>query len=658
MEAVKAEAVSTEQPRLDLLTARALEIVTGNLRRFDNGLSDAHINELRMMLLGMSEQARGKRNGRIAYSLGCGLGKTQGVVALCAAIHELPSKLSVAVSAAQVEALCQLKRDMMSNGVPEAKIGLIHSYGSKASLPPTHANDQRQFQLVSHQRVKGGRTKLEEYAIYKGKPRSLLIYDESLFVSEPTVLKTMGLEKALGWLKPELQRRDSATKERAFCYLAAVIEAIKVELARQHRTKTKAAPVELEPLTVDDMRGFKAALGDDPEVEPLKRLIEMAQERLQVVWTTHCEGLVTYDIVVPAELNNIAILDASFPIRALEQLDTSIVEGLPEDRPPVKTYEQVTIHHLKTASGRGSVTDDFTNKNGSRFLLELAHLVKEIIPADEGVLLFTFKPRPSRDKLGRRREAVDFEQRIKTALRESGVDIEATVIDHAGNSRPRFAFTTWGNETSTSHFAYCRHVVFAGVLHRDHLDLASYLVGQRDDLWAHVDQKRLAELMRSEVAHCIYQAIMRAAARIVELINGNALAKRMDVWLPYSKVGTIKPLLDEVMPRVKWVKWTGKYVTERETKQNLLGDLIQEALASLPAEQTKITVRAMWKLRPEFVGFPPRTRNRTLQDMLDDPAEVFLWVKEGRSLIRDNMFSDTFEEAQQPQAKVRGHEAM
>ena len=66
-------------------------------------------------------------------------------------------------------------------------------------------------------------------------------------------------------------------------------------------------------------------------MESLKQLLEMSQERLRVVYTTHKngEGLVTYDITVPPELENIAVLDASFPIRLLEQRDTSIKDGLP-----------------------------------------------------------------------------------------------------------------------------------------------------------------------------------------------------------------------------------------------------------------------------------------------------------------------------------------
>jgi hypothetical protein len=44
-------------------------------------------------------------------------------------IHQLKkANLSVAISASQVEALCQLKRDLIDNGVPEQEIGLVHSY--------------------------------------------------------------------------------------------------------------------------------------------------------------------------------------------------------------------------------------------------------------------------------------------------------------------------------------------------------------------------------------------------------------------------------------------------------------------------------------------------------------------------------------------------
>jgi len=48
------------------------------------------------------------------------LGKTQSVIALCEAFHELKrADISVAVAASKVEALCEVKRDMLRAGIPE-----------------------------------------------------------------------------------------------------------------------------------------------------------------------------------------------------------------------------------------------------------------------------------------------------------------------------------------------------------------------------------------------------------------------------------------------------------------------------------------------------------------------------------------------------------
>src|SRR4029077_19226656 len=187
------------------LTARATDIVCNNLMRYGSTVAGVHRASLDYLLHRMSGLALGIERGRYAFPLACGLGKTQAVVAFGAAIHELELHgLSVAVSATQVEALCELKRDLIGNGVPEEKIGLLHAYKfdqkyagaitrgelptGYASLPATADNDQRQFQLVTHQRVEGGRANLDLFANYQGGRRSLLVWDESLMASQPTCI--------------------------------------------------------------------------------------------------------------------------------------------------------------------------------------------------------------------------------------------------------------------------------------------------------------------------------------------------------------------------------------------------------------------------------------------------------------------------------------
>ena len=97
-------------------------------------------------------------------------------------------------------------------------------------------------------------------------------------------------------------------------------------------------------------------------------------------------------------------------------------------------------------------------------------------------------------------------------------------------------------------------------------------------------------------------------------------------------------LLDVVMPKAKWKKWPGKHITERQTKQNTLEELIQGALADLPQETVKLSIRGLWELRPEFAGFHPKARARALEELLQE--EQIPWAKEGRSLKRFNMFEE------------------
>jgi hypothetical protein len=147
----------------------------------------------------------------------------------------------------------------------------------------------------------------------------------------------------------------------------------------------------------------------------------------------------------------------------------------------------------------------------------------------------------------------------------------------------------------------------------------------------------LAEAMLSEAAHSCYQGAMRSDARTVEVVDGRTLARPAHIWLPYAN-GKLRPWLDHVMPRVKWAKWQGKYITEVETKQGTLQGHIQEAVAGLPEEIEKVSIKTMWTLNPAFATFPQRTRNDALANLLDDPFEPLQWVREGRSLIRDRMF--------------------
>ncbi len=141
---------------------------------------------------------------------------------------------------------------------------------------------------------------------------------------------------------------------------------------------------------------------------------------------------------------------------------------------------------------------------------EIDEVIKGI-PEDEGIILFTFKPKPG---------GANFEEILKSDLKSAGVDLEATVPvtlrDAKGNDtgvdhKPRFVWLTWGQETSISKHSYCKNAILVGVLHRSFEDLAAEMCGQSQDLVTDIPNDKLEAVRQSEIAHCMYQALSRGA---------------------------------------------------------------------------------------------------------------------------------------------------
>jgi hypothetical protein len=325
-------------------------------------------------------------------------------------------------------------------------------------------------------------------------------------------------------------------------------------------------------------------------------------------------------LVVPAELETIAILDASYPIRDLEKMDKSILLGGKFSQ-GMKRYEQVRIHHLKAPSGRDSMTKDFSNAGmeNRKVSSEVCNLVAGI-PGDEGVIIFTFKQ--SEGTLGEKKK-VDFKEQLRKDLTASGVDIRAK-LQEGDSIVDRLIFLTWGQETSLSQYSYASHVVFAGVLHRGHLSLASSMVGQADDILSPITASDIKEVLTSEIAHSVYQAMSRGSCR---RITGNQACK-MDAWLIHNSED-IRPRIEEVMPGVKWVPWKGKYLTSTHT-QSAISQTITNYLSQLPPSLEKVSISSLKKVLA-LTKVPPTTFTRAMREALEDSSE---WKMEKLSLVR------------------------
>lgn len=599
-----------------MLTEEAFRLLISSLERYGNEPSEEQKAALREILETYTLMATGKVTGRYAFPLATGLGKTQSISAWLSAVNSLGlDHISVAVCTSKVEALCDLKRDLVENfGVPERKIGLFHSYlygpgklgrSGYASLPSTKGNDSKQIILVTHNRVRG-KCGPEKYNVYQGRPRDLLIWDESLIISDTRAIGHREVKASLAWL--QAMTDGTRDKRRDACeYLQQCFEVLNGEL---ERLTTGGEPAAIRMPQSERIQEFKACLGFTREVVPLKHFLDMSQTDLRMTLTDQGSGVITYDLVVPQELKNVVILDASYTIRDLEKLDGNITyAGKLSDN--ILSYRNVTIHQLRYWSGRSTMTDSFrrTKRESRKVSLEIADVVKQIAP-DEGIILFTFK-----------KQEVDFEKVLKGDLRAEGIDTDAVLP----GGKPRFVWLTWGQETSLSRHSYCSNVIFVGVLHRDHVEISSAIAGQKNNLLTPITSKFVREVVRSEIAHCLYQAMSRGSCRIIK----GRETRKMNVWLIH-KDQSIRKLIDRVMPGVNWKECHSKYIRKDDGKIDQLAEQVVNHLVQQGPEIVKVSTRAI-KEALHLKNIPKTTFTHVIESVCSKNTG---WLLEGRSMVR------------------------
>lgn len=608
------------------LTIRAFEKLCSNLEGYGNILSEDHRGALMRMVGCFSFLATGRKTGRWAFPLDTGGGKTSAVIAWIAALHELQLPYSVAVAASKVEALCDLKRALVHNGVPESKIGLWHGYkydpgkaeeakrgkaAGYASEPATDDHQRKQVLLVTHSRIRGQKwvNVLNSYKApgdTNGQPRSLVIWDESLLVTDHRAVSKLDLKSELGWLEPRLedQSPDMPARE-ATHYVGECLVILDQEHQEQRQSGRSPKALTLPQRDGETVDRYRAALERyNGRTKTLRDFLDIAHQRVRVVKATQSGGAyVTYTVTVPEDLCRVAVLDASWPIRELEQMDPTI-QADSEFNGRVKKYSRVDLHFLKTRSGREAVEESFRKgRHEDRLIAREVIDVVKAIPEDEPVLVFTFKTHP---------DSVNIEDRLSRDLESAGVNMARVTI------------LTWGMETSINEYSHVPNVILAGILQRSDVDLAGAIIGQRQDLLSDVNTVDIAGVRRSEAAHVAYQALSRGSCRVIE----DGEAKPMRAWLLHHDT-RLMDLLSKVMPGATWKRWEAQYVATSRSKITDTAERIVSYLTGLPAEVRDISTRRL----KDDAGLRDVPK-RTFTCAVGEATKRAPWSLRGRSLAR------------------------
>ncbi|MBL8539001.1 MAG: hypothetical protein JNK68_01390 [Betaproteobacteria bacterium] len=363
-------------------------------------------------------------------------------------------------------------------------------------------------------------------------------------------------------------------------------------------------------------------LDEDERWAPLRSLLHGWDRDLRVV-RHQGGGAIWYDLAVSHTLDRVFILDASFVLRELARADTTVRE-LPhlggERLAALKRYDDLAVYRLSLPGGRHSMTHRFETKGKAKWIALLVDTIAAI-PKDEGVILFTFKPRKG---------GPDFGAEIKRALTAKGIANDpkrARVQDHSGRMMPRFAWLTFGQETSLSEHSYCKNVIFVGLLHREALQVAGEWLGQKRDLWADLSGGVIPQIEAGERDHVFYQGLSRGFSRTCS--SGKAGASK--VWLIHNDK-QMEQRLEKVLPGAQWHEWQAPWMADKPSAilSDPLVGRIASVLRNLPAKTEKVSIREI-KLRAGAQEVP----RKTWQTRLDAALRKSRWKAEGQSVIRN-----------------------
>jgi hypothetical protein len=490
--------------RAERINKDALSLLLDMLQEYENQITPKHEAVLSALIRGFTDIYFNRLTGDYVAPLFTGGGKTTAIIAWLAALNKHRGKdhIPVIVSAAKVEAICQLKKDLVARGIVAEDIYLKHgeigaSEDSNVGVPQGGVL----VILVTH-------TKLIPRHIGNGilkgtkNKKQLIIYDESYLRNESITLDWDELHKEL-----ENKHLEDSTHRVIREYISLISEG-----------KSK------HPRGISFKRGYTYGF-EDIRI----KLADLSEQPLRV-YHDERNHLIQGIYKKPIPKTSIISLDASYPVRKLLHWDNKLKNlfskrGYKASYKNAKDYSQLQLNLIKhetTATALRRI-----NKQGEDSLIiqELKHLLS-LIPSEEAVLIFTLKK---------------IKPHIEALLK---AETKLTLPD----GKQRINFITWGKETSLNDFAHCKNVILVGVWNKpSHVYSGQYLA-QLGDITKEASFDIEDDMRQSERLHLIYQALSRGSSR--KTVNG--FAEPMRAFILHDKTITG---LEQVFPNAPYKKF-------------------------------------------------------------------------------------------------------
>ncbi|PZO87030.1 MAG: hypothetical protein DI626_04950 [Micavibrio aeruginosavorus] len=565
--------------------------------------------------------------GRYVLPLSAGSGKTTFMLAWCVFIHRHNLDYSVAIASFQVKDCFNLREQLMALGIPEETIAVTHSYSAEDiakienACPSTDTPWKRRFLLVTHARLKDVEHRKDPLSFH-GEARSIIFWDEEFRSRKGFHFDIHSLRKDIsgfirvandvslkGISNEELNTIKSTLQEALTC----------LESHLEHSNEPKAFLPKMDIGT--DTQG-KAILKSFTKLCRMGQLNERTISFMEHLVEGHQmftqgSNVFGYVTVISDEIQQMLILDASYKLSKLSQLDKSVTAL---DIHVPRTYKNLQVTYMDCPSGRGSTARMLaTPKERADLMAKAAEYLKGI-PANEAVLIFTYKGQD------------EFEAAIRRELTLLGLDMNERIITKDGQDKPKYAFLTWGQQNGTNDYMYCRHMCTIGVLDLGTDNIVAQAVAQTEGRYLFDDEAlSVQELSVSDCAQRVYQAICRTAIRN----HGHNEPCTAALFLNRNVIDCVE-ILKRALPKAKFVKADPVFRTRETTTDKVLKDVVK-LLQGLADDVRSISTIRMFKLLENRYGAPLTRSVKTLvmgklKAVLSQ--ECFWWEHEGRTLRR------------------------
>lgn len=372
--------------------------------------------------------------------------------------------------------------------------------------------------------------------LYKGRPRPVRIWDESILLSATYTLSQNTITDMLS----TLQRHDPVVH--------AVVDAFYDKL-KVAKTGDKLEVPDLEELgiTANVMQEWFTKERDKEAVNALFHL----GGRVCRVRRDASNAVLDYDKIIPNDLAPMLILDASGEVRTTYRHWYEYQRNLRYLHSPSKNYRPYTVHHWDHAAGRGV----FNPENPEEWQVILDAVAAEIATFPEGskVLVIHFQPSD---------HIIDIPKELTKRLPD-GADVR---------------FLHWGVANATNEFGDRPYVFFLGVGQPPPSQVEALARSvQMLDTDDSIAEESLDDIRIGEAKNVMLQAACRGNVR---MSDGDSCPPGNHLYAVYSSDGSMPlrgELLTEIFPGAAFAKWRPAGVPIKvalRTKAARLADMI------------------------------------------------------------------------------------